>query len=119
MGGGVSHLQKGDRVSVEGVYYCGECFFCQKSQTHLCIHYDELGFTLPGGYSNYTVVRSEKAHKFSSEVSFEVAALTEPAAVAGMYRSCSYKSNCIIPGHAVKRANIQSDETVVVIGPGV
>jgi threonine dehydrogenase-like Zn-dependent dehydrogenase len=85
-GSKVTQLQVGDRVGVECVLYCGKCYYCQRSETHLCIHYDEIGFTVPrGGYSEYVEIEQDKAHKFSSSLDFERAALTEPAAVAGVY----------------------------------
>lgn len=82
----VGELKVGDRVSVECVYFCGKCYVCKKGQTQLCKHYDELGFTLPGGYADFVEVHHSKAHKFSKDLSFELAALTEPAAVAGKTR---------------------------------
>jgi len=104
LGSNVTRLQVGDRVSVECVLYCGKCYHCQRAETHLCIHYDEIGFTVPrGGYSEYVEVEEDKAHKFIPTLDYEKAALTEPAAVAG---------------HAIKRAAINKEDTVVVLGPG-
>lgn len=84
VGNNVKELAIGDRVCVECVFYCGKCFYCIKQQTHLCLHYDEMGFTLPGGYTSFVEVEKSKVHKFSENLSFELAALTEPAAVAGI-----------------------------------
>ncbi|HWT78906.1 MAG TPA: alcohol dehydrogenase catalytic domain-containing protein [Candidatus Methylomirabilis sp.] len=99
----VHHLTVGDRVAVEGHNYCGRCFFCQRGQTNLCESYNELGFTLPGGYAEYVAVRADLAHSFSDSLSFELAALTEPASCAG---------------HGMLRAPVYPGQTVAVVGPG-
>jgi D-arabinose 1-dehydrogenase-like Zn-dependent alcohol dehydrogenase len=76
IGAGVRHLKVGDRVAVEGHNYCGRCFFCQGGQTNLCESYNELGFTLPGGYAEYVAVRGDLARPFGDSLSFELAVLT-------------------------------------------
>lgn len=109
VGKGVNELKEGDRVSIECVYFCNKCYYCtnKNKQTHLCEKYEELGFTLGdgkynetiiiillmirlGGYSSFIEVEEEKAHKFNNNLSFELAALTEPAAVAGISSSSSF-----------------------------
>ncbi len=102
-GADVHHLKVGDRVAVEGHNYCGRCFFCQAGRTNLCESYSELGFTLPGAYAEYVVVRADMAHPFSDALPFEMAALTEPASCAG---------------HGMLRACVRPDQSVAVIGPG-
>ncbi len=102
-GAGVRHLKLGDRVAVEGHNYCGWCYFCQLGQTNLCESYSELGFTLPGAYAEYVAVRADLTHPFSGSLSFELAALAEPASCAG---------------HGMLRAPVRPGETVAVIGPG-
>jgi 2-desacetyl-2-hydroxyethyl bacteriochlorophyllide A dehydrogenase len=103
IGAGVRHLKVGDRVAVEGHNYCGRCFFCQRGQTNLCESYNELGFTLPGGYAEYVAVRADLAHPFSDSLPFEMAALTEPGSCAG---------------HGMLRAPVRPGEIVAIVGPG-
>jgi 2-desacetyl-2-hydroxyethyl bacteriochlorophyllide A dehydrogenase len=103
IGAGVRHLKVGDRVAVEGHNYCGRCFFCQRGQTNLCESYNELGFTLPGGYAEYVAVRADLAHPFSDSLSFELAVLTEPASCAG---------------YGMLGAPVRPGDTVAVVGPG-
>ena len=103
VGPGVTGLPKGTRVAIEGHNYCGKCFFCRKGASNLCATYNEFGFTLPGGYAEFALVRVDLAHPFPASLSFEEAALTEPAACAG---------------HGVMLASPQPADTVVVIGPG-
>jgi 2-desacetyl-2-hydroxyethyl bacteriochlorophyllide A dehydrogenase len=103
VGANVHDLKVGDRVAVEGHNYCGRCFFCQRGQTNLCETYNELGFTLPGGYAEYVAVRADLAHPFSDSLSFELAALTEPASCAG---------------YGLLGAPVRPGDTVAVVGPG-
>ena len=103
VGSGVTHLNPGDRVAVEGYNYCRTCFWCRRGETQLCVHYLQTGFNLPGSYAEYVIVRADLAHRFADDVPFEAAALTEPAACAG---------------HGILRGNIRPGETVVIIGPG-
>lgn len=103
IGAGVRHLKGGDRVAVEGHNYCGRCFFCQRGLTNLCESYNELGFTLPGGYAEYVAVRADLAHPFSDSLSFELAVLTEPASCAG---------------YGMLGVPVRPGDTVAVVGPG-
>ncbi len=103
VGPDVSGVQVGDRVAVEGHNFCGACPFCRRGQTNLCETYNELGFTLPGAYAEYVVVRADLAHPFRPDLPLDLAALTEPAACAG---------------HGMLRAGVQPGDTVAVVGPG-
>lgn len=103
VGSGVGRLKGGERVVVEGHNFCGSCFWCRRGETHLCAAYSEFGFTMPGAYSEYVAVRSDLAHPIAEGLSFEKAALTEPAACAG---------------HGMLRASVQPGDDVVIIGPG-
>ena len=103
IGSGGAGFAVHDRVAVEGHNFCNTCFYCKRGETNLCSHYSELGFTLPGAYAEYVTVRADLTHKFSAELPFEVAALTEPA-------------SCVANG--MLRANLGTDDTLVVVGPG-
>lgn len=103
VGAKVNQLHVGQRVAVEGLNYCGKCFYCKRGETNLCETYNEFGFTLPGGYAEYVAVRADLAHPFDRALAYEHAALCEPA-------------SCV--AHGIERANIQAGDTVVIIGPG-
>jgi 2-desacetyl-2-hydroxyethyl bacteriochlorophyllide A dehydrogenase len=103
LGPNVRGMHVGQRVAVEGHNFCRTCFWCVRGDTNLCETYSEFGFTLPGGYAEYVAVRADLAHPFSESVSYDVAALTEPAACAG---------------HGIMRAGIHPGDIVAVIGPG-
>lgn len=103
VGAGVTRPKVGERVAVEGYNYCRTCFYCRRGETQLCTTYSQIGFNLPGGYSEYVAVRADLAHPFNENLPFESAALTEPGA-------------CV--GHAFSRLNVKPGDTVVIVGPG-
>ena len=52
-------LPSGTRVVVEGHHFCTTCAQCRAGRTHLCISYDEYGFTRDGGYREYVAARAD------------------------------------------------------------
>ena len=55
-GPGVDPKRVGERVGVPWLgYSCGECRFCLHEQENLCDRASFTGYTVPGGYAEYTV----------------------------------------------------------------
>ena len=55
LGTGVSHFKAGDRVGVPWLgWTCGACFYCRHDQENLCDQAKFTGYTLDGGYAEYT-----------------------------------------------------------------
>ncbi|MCC7447092.1 MAG: alcohol dehydrogenase catalytic domain-containing protein [Anaerolineae bacterium] len=99
----VTHVKPGTRVAVQTLLPCGHCRYCLRGQINLCDNILELGSLRPGGYEEYVVAPAYAMHPIADHFSLEEAAMTEPSANA----------------HAVvRRADIQTGDTVVVIGPG-
>lgn len=103
VGSGVTGLKPGDRVVSEGVQHCGYCRFCRQGQTNLCEHMKELGFTIPGGLSQYVIANARMIHRLPDDFPLDMAALIEPTAVTT---------------RGVWRAKPKPGETIAVIGPG-
>lgn len=103
VGSGVKRVAVGDRVAVEGHNFCRTCAWCSRGETNLCASYNELGFTLSGGFAEYVAVRADLAHPFAKTLPFEAAAMVEPFA-------------CVV--HGARRARVQREDTVAVVGPG-
>src|SRR4051812_7697440 len=103
VGSKVRHLKPGTRVAVQTLLPCGHCRFCWRGQINLCENMLELGSLRPGGYEEYVAAPAYAMHPIADHFSLEEAAMTEPSANA----------------HAVVRmADIQTNDTVVVVGPG-
>jgi erythritol/L-threitol dehydrogenase len=96
----------GDRVVSEQIVPCWECRYCKRGEYHMCQPHDVYGFKrrTPGAMASYMVYPAEAlVHKVSGDIPAHHAAFTEPL-------SCSL--------HAVERAGITFEDTVVVAGCG-
>ena len=56
LGDGVSQFKIGNRVGVPWLgWICGACSYCLNGQDNLCDHGQFTGYTIDGGYAEYTV----------------------------------------------------------------
>jgi propanol-preferring alcohol dehydrogenase len=56
VGANVTHLRPGDRIGVPWLgYTCGHCAFCRGGRENLCDYPLFTGYTLDGGYADYSV----------------------------------------------------------------
>ncbi len=56
LGDGVGQFKIGDRVGVPWLgWTCDTCSYCRNGQENLCDHGKFTGYTLDGGYAEYTV----------------------------------------------------------------
>jgi len=63
-GKNVTQFSEGDRVGVPWLgHTCGECKFCQRGQENLCDNALFTGYTLNGGYAEYTVADEQYCFK--------------------------------------------------------
>ncbi len=93
----------GKRVGVFPLIPCGSCPMCQKKKYELCRKYNYLGSRTNGGFAEYVKVPEANLIELPENVSFEVAAMLEPMAVAV---------------HAMRQSMPQKTDTVVVHGLG-
>jgi len=92
----------GDKVIIMPYISCGECVACRNGQTNCCTNISVLGVHGDGGMQEQITVPSNVLIK-TNNLSFDEMAIVEPIAIGA---------------HAVRRANIQKDEFVAVIGCG-
>ncbi len=105
IGSGVKGFQVGDRVASEtAAYICGQCPYCLTGEYNLCPTRLGFGYGLNGAFTRYVKVPVRCLHHIPNNVSFEHAALTEPA--------------CVTYNALVVKSKIRPGEPVVVIGPG-
>ena len=103
VGAQVTRLEPGDRVTVEPVIACGECFFCKRGEYHLC---SEISFQYrqgQGGLTTHFVADQQWVHRLPEGLSYAQGALLEPLSVAV---------------HAVKKANLGLADSVAIFGAG-
>src|ERR1043166_3400729 len=56
MGVGVERFRPGDRVGIPWLgWACGECHYCRSQRENLCDHARFTGYTIDGGYADYTL----------------------------------------------------------------
>jgi L-iditol 2-dehydrogenase len=113
IGEGVTKFAPGDRVMVFHHIPCGHCYYCSKSVYAQCPVYKKVGVTAGfepagGGFAEYVrvmdwIVAKGGLVKIPDGVPFDQAAFVEPV-------------NTCLKG--VKLLNLESDETVLVIGQG-
>ncbi|HAW11242.1 MAG TPA: alcohol dehydrogenase [Chloroflexi bacterium] len=105
IGGGVTGVQLGDRVTSEtDAFVCGTCVFCRAGDVQLCERRRAIGQSTDGGFAEAAVVPARGIHVLPESVDFIAGALTEPLAVA--------------VHAAAERARVQPGEWVAVVGPG-
>lgn len=92
----------GDPVVVIPYLECGSCAACRKGKTNCCAKLEVLGVHRDGGMREYMTVPAD--HLLSAEgLTLDQAAIVECLAIGA---------------HAVRRAALQPDDTVLVIGAG-
>jgi L-iditol 2-dehydrogenase len=109
----VTRFAPGERVVVHHHVPCGDCYNCRKRTPTQCNLYKKVGVTAGfepsgGGFAEYIrvmdwIVASRGVVRIPDGVPFEQAAFLEPV-------------NTVLKG--VKLLNLQSDDTVLVIGQG-
>src|SRR5690606_36414870 len=95
-------LKAGDLVSVEPYLNCGECIACRRGKTNCCTTLKTLGVHTDGGMREYITLPIRKLHK-SDKLSVDQLALVE---------------TLVIGAHAVRRADPEPGEFLLVIGAG-
>ncbi|HEX5118018.1 MAG TPA: alcohol dehydrogenase catalytic domain-containing protein [Pseudonocardiaceae bacterium] len=101
-GPGADHLA-GQRIATGAGVSCGACGWCRSGRTNLCARYWTLGLNADGGLAGYAAVPAATCVPIPDDCVDDAAGLAQPLAV-GL--------------HAVRRARVAPDETVVVIGAG-
>ena len=83
VGQGVTNFKVGDRVVSETAgIICGACEYCMSGNYLMCPSRRSLGYKENGAFAKYVIARQDMLHRIPDSVSFEEAAVTEPAAVA-------------------------------------
>jgi len=103
VGSDVKGWKAGDRVTSESACSCNECYWCTQGDMGLCETFLERWGATAGGFATYTKIKYQQLHKLPPGLSYEVASLTEPTAVAL---------------HAVRLSGILTGDVVAVLGLG-
>jgi 2-desacetyl-2-hydroxyethyl bacteriochlorophyllide A dehydrogenase len=96
-------LRAGDRVCVEPILNCGRCFPCRQGRYNCCTSIRVLGIHTDGGMTERIAVPIERLHKSPDDLSHDELALCETLSIGVQ---------------AVKRGEVQSGESVLILGGG-
>jgi L-iditol 2-dehydrogenase len=89
VGGKVSGLRVGDRVTVQPQVFCGHCAPCRLGHVNVCRNLKVYGVHATGMLSDYFAAPASKVLRLPEGMSFDQGALVEPTAVAtGAIRRC-------------------------------
>lgn len=103
VGDDVKAVRPGMKVTARPQVVCGKCKPCLRGQYNVCQHLTVQGFVANGSAQDYFVVTEDRVVVVPDSVSYEQAALIEPAAVGA---------------HATRRAGDLTGKNVVVAGSG-
>lgn len=108
LGEGVTTLKEGQRVTVNPMVLCNECYFCKRGEGNLCGNRRSMGTAIGGTQTDgamreYVTVPDWMVLPIADSVSYEAAALLEP---------CGVTLACAKKGHS------EEEKSVVVLGAG-
>lgn len=102
-GSGSQRYEVGDYVVAQPFFSCGNCEPCAKGEDNVCTDLRFMGAHTDGGFAQYVKVATRKMYRIPKDMDLQLAALTEPIAVAV---------------HDVRRSGLQVGETALIIGGG-
>ncbi len=97
-------VRRGDRVLVDPVLYCGNCFDCAAGRTHLCQHGAVIGRETNGGFAEFVVAPRTHVFPLPASIDSRIAPLIQVL------------TTCL---HGQRRAEVSPGQSVVVAGLGV
>lgn len=103
VGTDVQNLKPGDRVIVNQVTSCGQCYPCKKGRGNVCDHLAVRGVHIDGGYREYIAVPESDCYLLPDSLSDQDAVMIEPTTIA--IQSCT-------------RAELEKDDMLLLYGAG-
>ncbi|MCL4120756.1 UNVERIFIED_CONTAM: hypothetical protein GTU68_031618, partial [Idotea baltica] len=98
----IQDLKSGDAVIIMPYVTCGTCIACRKGKSNCCTDMNVLGVHSDGGMQEYYSIPTDLLIT-AGELTHNEIAIVEPLAIGA---------------HCIRRAEIEKDETVLVIGCG-
>lgn len=103
IGSNVKKLKVGDRIIVNQVVSCGECYPCRHNRGNVCDHLEVRGVHRDGGYREYMAVPEDDCYILPDNLSDADAVMIEPTTIAIQ---------------SLSRAEIEDDDVIFIIGCG-
>ncbi len=102
VGKAVNGISVGEKVAILPYLSCGKCIACRKGKTNCCRNIQVLGVHIDGGMQERIAVPVNNVLSIEG-LKYDAIAIIEPLAIAA---------------HALRRADLEQGETVVVVGCG-
>ena len=103
VGSDVNLLNIGDKVVVEPIISCGECYACRNNRPNACLNLKVRCVHVDGGFQEYYIVPEKNLYKFDNDIPWEHATLIEPYTIGKQI---------------TWRADIKKKDFVFIIGAG-
>jgi len=103
-GPGVSLVNRGDRVCVHYLEFCGKCHYCNSGHEQFCRSGKMIGKHRDGGMADYICMPERSVFRLPAGIATE----------HGAVMMCSSSTSL----HALKKARLKGGETVAVFGIG-
>lgn len=93
----------GERVVINPLLSCNECYPCVNGDRNVCCNLKVLGVDIDGALAEYVCVPEKMLHRLPDSMSYDEGALVEPLAVAV---------------HAIRKSDLQIGDSILVVGGG-
>lgn len=96
-------LKEGDRVVINPLISCNECFPCKEDFSYICQNLRLIGIDKDGGFAKYVVVNADKLYKIPDDLALKTASLIEPFATGA---------------HVLRVSSPEKNDLIVILGGG-
>ena len=103
IGSDVTSVKIGDKVAVDPVVSCGECYACKIGRHNVCSALEVMGVHRDGGFAEYISASEKNIHKFTKDFDDSLLGIVEPFTI-GMEIN--------------NRAQITKGDKVLIMGSG-
>ncbi|MBS3975492.1 MAG: alcohol dehydrogenase catalytic domain-containing protein [Syntrophomonadaceae bacterium] len=103
VGSKVTKVKAGDRVAVDLIITCGECYQCKIGRENVCEHVRVRGSGADGGLREYFTAPEDDVYVVPDSIPFKDAALIEPFTVGA---------------HCTERGRVVPGDIVFILGAG-
>jgi len=104
VGEGVDPARIGERVCIDPVVNCGQCYPCRIGRPNVCSAMQVIGVHRNGGFAEQVNVPASNAHRLPDDLDLDAAALVEPYSIAA---------------NVLSRMEPQPGDRLLIIGAGV
>jgi len=103
VGKAVTKVKPGDRVVIDLIITCGECYQCSIGRENVCENVLVRGSGTDGGFREYLTAPEDDVYLLPDNVPFEKAVLIEPFSIGA---------------HCTSRGRVNKDDVVFILGMG-